>query len=112
MGKSLHVPHVAGVAELVDALDLGSSELACAGSSPVPGTIFPNVMINELKIKLTALGMDEEMATKALTTVAEFAKAKLPSPLHSAIDDVMAGKNPNLGALGGLLGGLKGFFGK
>lgn len=69
-------------------------------------------MINELKLKLTALGMDEEMATKALATVAEFAKAKLPSQIHTAIDDVMAGKEPDLGALGGLIGGLKGFFGK
>lgn len=69
-------------------------------------------MINELKVKLTALGMDEAMATKALNTVAEFAKAKLPSQLHAQIDDVMAGKTPDLGALGGLLGGLKGFFGK
>lgn len=69
-------------------------------------------MINELKVKLTALGMDEEMATKAISTVAEFTKAKLPSQFHSAIDDVMAGKNPDLGAMSGLLGGLKGFFGK
>ena len=35
---------IAGVAELVDALDLGSSELACAGSSPVPGILFLNVL--------------------------------------------------------------------
>lgn len=69
-------------------------------------------MINELKIKLTALGMSEEMADKAISTIAEFAKHKLPSSLHSAIDDVMAGKNPDLGQLSGLLGGLKGFFGK
>ncbi len=68
-------------------------------------------MINELKIKLTALGMDEAMATKAIHTVAEFAKGKLPSSLHKPIDDVMAGKDPDLGALGGLLGGLKGLFG-
>ena len=49
-GKSPGLPYrrstaillaIAGVAELVDALDLGSSELACAGSSPVPGTISP-----------------------------------------------------------------------
>lgn len=68
-------------------------------------------MINELKIKLTSLGMDEEMADKAISTVAEFSKSKLPSPLHSAIDDVMAGKNPDLGQLGSLLGSLRGFFG-
>lgn len=68
-------------------------------------------MINELKAKLTALGMDEAMATKALETVAEFAKAKLPAQLHTPIDEVMSGKSPDLGGLGGLLGGLKGFFG-
>ena len=68
-------------------------------------------MINELKTKLAALGMDEEMADKAIITVAEFAKSKLPEVMHSPIDDVMAGKNPDLGKLGGLLGGLKGFFG-
>ncbi len=68
-------------------------------------------MINELKARLVGLGMSEEMATKAITTVAEFAKAKLPGPLHSAIDDVMAGKNPDLGKLTGFLDGIRGFFG-
>ena len=33
----LSSPPNAGVAELVDALDLGSSGFICAGSSPVPG---------------------------------------------------------------------------
>lgn len=68
-------------------------------------------MINELKIKLTSLGMDEAMATKAINTVAEFAKAKLPAQLHKPIDEVMAGKDPDLGVLSGLFGGLKGLFG-
>ncbi len=68
-------------------------------------------MINELKIRLTALGMDEEMATKAIETVAEFAKDKLPSQAHSMLDDVLAGKKPDLSQIGGLLGGLKGLFG-
>lgn len=68
-------------------------------------------MINELKTRLTGLGMDEEMASKAITTVAEFAKAKLPEQFHSSLDDVMAGKDPDLGPLVGLLGGFKGFFG-
>lgn len=31
---------LAGMAELVDALGLGSSGFFCAGSSPVPGTFF------------------------------------------------------------------------
>ena len=99
------------MAELVDALDLGSSELACAGSSPVPGTNFFYRMINELKARLTGLGMSEEMATKTLETVADFAKAKLPTQMHELIDRVMAGQSPDLGALGGIFGGLKGFFG-
>lgn len=68
-------------------------------------------MINELKIRLTALGMGEEMADKTIKTVADFAKTKLPTTFHSALDDVMAGKDPDLGALGGLMGGLKGLFG-
>lgn len=68
-------------------------------------------MIDELKLRLTALGMDEEMATKAIATMADFAKTKVPTPFHSAIDEVMAGKKPDLGPLAGLLGGLSGLFG-
>jgi hypothetical protein len=69
-------------------------------------------MVDELKAKLTALGMDEAMATKAITTVADFAKSKAPEQFHGAIDDLMAGKSPDLGGLGGMLGGLSGLFGK
>lgn len=68
-------------------------------------------MINELKSRLTAIGLSEEMADKAIETVAEFAKAKLPEQFHSTLDDVLAGKTPDLGGLGGMLGGLKGLFG-
>lgn len=68
-------------------------------------------MINELKSKLIALGMDESLADKTLTTVADFAKTKLPSQFHSALDEVMAGKKPDLSQLGGLIGGIKGLFG-
>lgn len=68
-------------------------------------------MIDELKARLTALGMDEEMANKAIVTVADFAKTKVPQQFHSAIDDVMAGNKPDLGVLGGMLGGLSGLFG-
>ena len=69
-------------------------------------------MIDELKARLTALGMDQEMAGKAIATMADFAKTKVPSVFHSTIDDVLAGKKPDLGPLGGMLGGLSGFFGK
>ena len=68
-------------------------------------------MINELKSKLIALGMDESLADKTLDTVADFAKTKLPSQFHSALDEVMAGKKPDLSQLGGLMGGIKGLFG-
>lgn len=67
--------------------------------------------MNELKTRLTALGLSEDMADKALETVADFAKSKLPEQFHSALDDVMAGKTPDLGKLGGMLGGLSGLFG-
>lgn len=65
--------------------------------------------MNELKEKLKALGLSEEMTDKALATVADFAKSKLPENLHKPIDDVLAGKSPDFG---GLLGGLGGLFGK
>ncbi len=65
--------------------------------------------MNELKEKLMALGLSEEMTDKAITTVAEFVKTKIPESYHSMIDDVMAGKTPELG---GILGSLGSFFGK
>ncbi|WP_411827563.1 hypothetical protein [Luteolibacter sp. AS25] len=68
-------------------------------------------MINELKVRLTGLGLSDEMATKAIETVADFAKGKLPAQMHPMLDDVMAGKTPDLGSLGGLLGGFKNPFG-
>lgn len=66
--------------------------------------------MKELTDKLTALGLSEEMATKAIATVAGFIKSKLPENVHPMIDDIVAGKSPDLGAAGGLLGGLKGMF--
>jgi hypothetical protein len=65
--------------------------------------------MNELKAKLQDLGLSEEMTDKAIATVAEFVKSKLPKHFHKPIDDVLAGKSPDLG---GLLGGLGGLFGK
>ena len=64
--------------------------------------------MNELKEKLAALGLSEEMATKAIATVADFAKTKLPENLHGILDEVLAGKSPNLGGIGGMLGSLFG----
>lgn len=65
--------------------------------------------MNELKQKLTALGLSEEMTDKAIATVAEYVKSRIPGSYHGMIDDVLAGKTPEMG---GLLGSLGGLFGK
>ena len=62
--------------------------------------------MNELKAQLTAQGLSDEQATKVIITVAEFAKARLPESLHGMIEDVLAGKSPDSGGIGGFLGGL------
>ena len=100
------------MAELVDALDLGSSELACAGSSPVPGNFFQMAMIDELTCRLISIGLNEEMAAKTIETIADFAKTKLPLQFHSAMDDMLAGKSSDLGPVAGLLDRFKGLFGE
>lgn len=64
--------------------------------------------MNELKAKLTGLGLSEEMTNQAIAAVAEFMKSKIPDSYHSMIDDVLAGKSPDMG---GILGGLGGLFG-
>ncbi len=64
--------------------------------------------MNELKEKLTALGLSDEMTDKAIATVAEFVKSKIPESYHSMIDEVLAGKTPELGGILGSLGGLFG----
>lgn len=67
--------------------------------------------MKELKEKLSALGLSEEMTEKVIATVVVFAKAKLPSALHTMVDEVAAGKTPDLSRAASLLGGLKGLFG-
>ncbi len=64
--------------------------------------------MNELKQKLTDIGLSEEMADKAILTVATFVKTKIPDSYHGMIDDVMAGKSPDMGGILGKLGGLFG----
>ncbi len=66
-----------------------------------------NIM-NELKEKLIALGLSAEMTDTVIQTVAGFVKSKIPESYHSMIDDVMAGKSPDLGGILGKLGGLFG----
>lgn len=64
--------------------------------------------MNELKAKLTALGISEEMAEKVIVTVADFVKSRIPASYHGMIDDVLAGKSPDMGGILGSLGGLFG----
>ena len=65
--------------------------------------------MHELKDKLIALGLTDDQATQVIATVAEFAKSKLPGSFHGMLDEVLAGKSPDLGGLGGMLGT---FFGR
>ena len=64
--------------------------------------------MNELKDKLAALGLSPEMTDNVIRPVADFVKTKVPASYHGMIDDVLAGKTPDLG---GILGGLGGLFG-
>ncbi len=64
--------------------------------------------MNELQEKLAALGLSPEMTSSVIKTVADFAKTKLPENLHGMLDDVLAGKSPDLGGIGGMLGSLFG----
>ena len=52
--------------------------------------------------------MSEEMADKAIVTVAEFVKSKIPESYRPMVDDVLAGKSPDIGGILGSLGGLFG----
>ena len=47
--------------------------------------------MNELKDKLSALGLSEAMADQVILTVADYGKSKVPSSFHRTIDEVLAG---------------------
>jgi hypothetical protein len=67
--------------------------------------------MNELEQKLTSLGLSPEQSQQAIQAVVDFIKGKVPTEYQGMVDQVMAGNMPDLGSLGGLMGGLKGFFG-
>lgn len=76
-------------------------------------TIKPTLLniMNELKEKLAALGLSGEQVDGALSTVAEFVKAKLPEEYQGIVDSLLAGETPDLASLGGgLLDKVKGMF--
>lgn len=105
-------PQNAGMVELVDTPDLGSGAERYAGSSPVPGTFTQTTTtMQELQDKLAALGLSQEQSAQAIQTVVDFIKSKVPAEYQGMVDQVMEGHMPDLGSLGGLMGGLKGLFG-
>lgn len=65
--------------------------------------------MNELKEKLAALGLSDEMADSVISTVADFVKSKIPKSFYYMVDDLLAGKRPEvsgiLGKFGSLFGG-------
>lgn len=67
--------------------------------------------MNEL-IELVAqkAGITPEQAQKAVETVIDFAKSKLPEPFASQVEGLLQGNDP-LQGLGGLTKGLGGLFG-
>ncbi|MFD0893588.1 hypothetical protein KBB96_07420 [Luteolibacter ambystomatis] len=67
--------------------------------------------MKELEDKLTGLGLSQEQAQQAIQAVVDFIKAKIPGEYQGMLDQVMAGQMPDLSALGGIVGGLKGLFG-
>jgi hypothetical protein len=64
-----------------------------------------------VKLVTQKFGLQEETAKQVVATVADFLKAKLPPPLASQIDGLLAGGKPDLQGLtkglGALLGGKK-----
>jgi hypothetical protein len=57
-----------------------------------------------IKLVVAKAGISEAQAKTAVETVVNFLKQKLPAPLASQLDGVLAGGMPDLGALGGLFG--------
>jgi uncharacterized protein (DUF2267 family) len=62
-----------------------------------------------VKLVVKKTGISEAQARKAVETVLDFLKDKLPAPIAGRLDDVLEGGGAAdlLGGLGGLLGGKK-----
>jgi hypothetical protein len=68
--------------------------------------------MNELKERLSALGLSPEQVDGAINTVANYVKSKLPPEYDAMVDSLLAGQTPDFSALGGgLLDKMKGMFG-
>lgn len=65
-------------------------------------------MMNELKGKLVALGLSEEMTGQVIATMADHVKGKIPASFHPMIDEVLAGDSSGID---GILGSISSLFG-
>jgi hypothetical protein len=61
-----------------------------------------------IKLVVAKTGISESMAKVAVETVLSYLKAKLPAPMASQLDGLLAGGagGLDLGSIGGALGGL------
>ncbi|NLG52023.1 MAG: hypothetical protein GX552_18095 [Chloroflexi bacterium] len=64
--------------------------------------------MDDLVKQVASLGISEDLARQAVTTVLNFLKQKLPAPIASQIDGVLEGGG--LGNLGDVAKGLGGVF--
>ena len=53
-------------------------------------------------------GLSEEMSQKAVETVLEYLKDRLPAPIAGQLDNFLAADGGKSGGLGGMVGGLFG----
>jgi hypothetical protein len=68
--------------------------------------------MQELRNKLTNLGLSEEMASQAIQLMGEYLKSKVPTPYQGMVDQVLSGESPDLSMLaGGMMDKMKGLFG-
>ena len=66
--------------------------------------------MDALKAKLTGLGLSEDMADKAIATVGDFIKERIPENFRPMVDKVLSGEDVSGDAMGGAKDLLGGFF--
>ena len=61
------------------------------------------IIMDELKEKLIALGLSEEMVAKVIQTVGEFVQSKVPGVDRQAVEKLLAGDTSDLMSIGASL---------
>lgn len=72
-------------------------------------TTKKEIAMDELKEKLSALGIDEDKVDGVIEAVVGFIKDKVPDGMEGILDSVMKGEMPDVG--GDMLDKVKGLFG-